>query len=65
MRGAVTMARRALEQALEPNSGAESAAMGTGPVVETWYWTAVCPDRNTALPDTLTQVMVAFLDRQL
>ena len=34
--------------------------IATDPVGDTWYCTAVLPAMNTALPETLTQVKVAF-----
>ena len=56
----VTSACMVDEHADEPNSGALSPLKATGPDVDTWYCTAVFPERKTALPDTLTQVKVAF-----
>ena len=53
-------ARSASEHACEPNSGVFSAASGTEPLAVTWYCTALCPDRYTALPAALTQVKVAL-----
>ena len=59
-RVAVTSVFSAAEQALDPNSVPCAPVSATGPLAVTWYCTAVLPDRNTALPDTLTQVKVAL-----
>ena len=60
VRGAVTSDCKAVEHAVEPNSGAAMPLNATGPVVETWYCTALLPERKTALPETLTQVNAAL-----
>src|SRR5258705_1528921 len=60
VRGAVTSVCNAAEQVAEPNSGFLTPLSAAGPLGETWYCTAVWPDRNTALLDTLTQVKVAL-----
>src|SRR5450432_2090689 len=60
VRGEVTIDCSAVEHAAEPNSGAASPLKATGPDVETWYCTAVLPERKTALPETLTHVKVAL-----
>ena len=43
VRGCVIRVRRAAVAALEPKSGLFSPFIGTEPLVETWYWTAVLP----------------------
>ena len=43
--GAVTRLRSAVEQAAEPNSGLFTPFSATGPFGDTWYCTALLPDR--------------------